>query len=478
MLSVIRDLSLYYPDGDDFYSPDEAFPEYRHGHLASRPNPVYRAVRQCFAQAGLDSAHCGTAAWNPLGDLVPPGSQVFVLCNFVLNRHPRENAEAFSAKCLNASILRAVVDYLLLAVGAAGIVRFGNSPMQHADWTALLRETGADKVIDFYRARSIPVEARDLRLFVVRRNRAGATVHFERRPDHGGVPVDLGCDSLLADLDSTSATKYRIMNYSSSRLHECHGPHRHVYLINREILDADVVFSLPKLKTHEKTGITCIMKNCVGTVGHKDSLPHYRFGCPEIGGDEYPKDGTGLLRLASAFHGRVQSTRHGTAIGNAARVADKALRIALGRFAPISEGGWWGNDTTWRMVVDLARAVSYTDKEGRLQPERTRKHLALVDGIVAGEGWGPLSPSPVRTGIVLLADNPLVGDYASALLMGFDPRCLPTVSRAAGMDSYPLFTGEIIRESAIYNGKPISLAQLASLNDYHFQPPPGWEGML
>lgn len=477
-LSLFQDPALSYPDGDFFFSPDEPFPEYRLGHISPAPNPVYSAIRRCFAQADLDAANFDTPDWNPLQSLVPRGSRVFVLCNFVLNRQRGETADGFAAKCLHGSVLRAVVDYLLLAIGEEGSLAFGNSPMQHADWGSVLSETGAARVLEFYRAASIPVEAKDLRLFVVRRNRAGALVNVERRADTGGVTVDLGRESRFADLDAESAQRYRIMNYGPSRLRKTHGTGRHVYVINREILDADVIFSLPKLKTHEKAGITCVMKNCVGAVGHKDSLPHHRFGTPGIGGDEYPEDRLGVLRLASAFHDSAQLTRPGSTLGNVARVADRAVRVATGLRAPVREGAWSGNETTWRMVVDLARIVSHADKAGRLQDEPIRRHLALVDGILGGEGQGPLAPTPVRSGLLLLADNPLLADYACALMMGFDPDRLPTVSRALEPMSYPLFKGKVAAERVVYNGRSLALPELAGLATHHFRPPVGWEGAI
>jgi Domain of unknown function (DUF362) len=477
-LSIVQDTSLSYPAGDAFFSPDQRFPEYRFEHLSSIPNPVYAAVRRAFAQAGLDAANLDTPEWNPLGSLVPPGSRVFVLCNFVLDRNRHETADAFAAKCLHGSVLRAVADYLLRAIGEDGTLAFGNSPMQHADWGSVLDQTGATRVLEFYRSASIPVEARDLRLFVVRRNRAGALVSVERRADSGGVTVDLGRDSCFAAADDGPGPRYRIMNYGPSRLRRNHGHGRHAYVINREILDADVIFSLPKLKTHEKAGITCVMKNCVGTVGHKDSLPHHRFGPPGVGGDEYPADRTGVLRLASTFHDSAHQARPGSTLGNVARVADRAVRVATGVGAPVREGAWSGNDTAWRMVVDLARIVSYADKAGTLRGEPVRRHLALVDGILGGEGQGPLTPTPVRSGLLLLADNPLLADYACALMMGYEPARLPTVSRALEPMAYPLFRGDPAAEQVVYNGRSLALPDLAGLATHHFLPPLGWEGVI
>ena len=51
---------------------------------------------------------------------------------------------------------------------------------------------------------------------------------------------------------------------------------------------ADVVISLPKMKTHKKTGVTLSIKNFVGITADKNYLPHHTWGSPKHGGDDYP----------------------------------------------------------------------------------------------------------------------------------------------------------------------------------------------
>ena len=478
MLSVIADPSLKYPERDEFFSPDEHFPEYRHAHVSTRENGIYRAVRACFAQAGLDREHLGTPSWNPLGAFIRPGSRVFVLCNFVLNRQAGETAQDFSAKCVHGSVLRALVDYALLAVGEAGTVAFGNAPMQHCDWEAVLEETGAKVALEFYRSIGVPVKARDLRLFVVRRSRIGKVTVLERRREWESVPVNLGADSLMVGLDRDPHTPYRVMNYSPARLEALHSEGNHTYAINHEILEADTVLSLSKLKTHEKTGITCALKSLVGTVGHKDSLPHYRFGAPELAGDEYPTDRAGLLRAVLGFHYQAQRVSPDAMWGTILRVMDRAIRYATRRWAPITEGGWWGNDTAWRMVLDLNRIITYATSTGELQLAPCRQHLAFIDGVIGGEGHGPLSPRAVQSGLLMFSHNPVMADFACASLMGYDPWQLRLLSEATRLSRYPLVSHGLNEEQALYNGRSYSLSELVRLAPHHYEPPPGWQGKL
>ena len=67
-----------------------------------------------------------------------------------------------------------------------------------------------------------------------------------------------------------------------------HAPGRHQYLVAREVIEADVIVNLPKLKTHKKAGVTCALKNLIGINGNKEYLPHHRVGGAERGGDCYP----------------------------------------------------------------------------------------------------------------------------------------------------------------------------------------------
>src|SRR5271166_4964371 len=181
MIAVVSEPNLAYPPGDEFFSPSESYPEYPHGNAATTPNAVYALVRRVLRDAGLDAANFGTPAWNPFHETLGVGTSVFVLCNFVYHRRPSETVEDFQAKCIHGSVLRALIDYILLAVGPTGRVRFGNSPLQSCEWDRVLADTGADRVVEFYRTRGLPVEAADLRLLVAHRDGLGRVVSVDQR---------------------------------------------------------------------------------------------------------------------------------------------------------------------------------------------------------------------------------------------------------------------------------------------------------
>ncbi|HEV7747320.1 MAG TPA: DUF362 domain-containing protein [Pyrinomonadaceae bacterium] len=477
MLSIILKPDLRYPTDSEGFSPSETFPEYKYPHLSSVRNNSYSAVRECFAQAGLDASRYGSPEWNPLGVFVKPGSKVFVLCNFVQHRRANESVQEFFAKCTHGSVLRAVVDYLLLATGDSGQITFGNAPLQSANWNSVLQETGAQAVLDFYRSVGAPVNQKDLRLLVSERSRSGNIRHHEERDAEDAITFDLGTQSLLAALTNGHKPNFRVSDYNPDRTENFHANGRHAYAIHKEIFAADVVFSLPKLKTHQKVGLTCGLKGFVGTVAHKDCLAHHRFGPPQAGGDEYPQDRTGILRQVSTFHDLVQRTSATTSRGNILRVIDRLTRGAANQVAPITAGSWHGNDTAWRMALDVARIVINGDANGVLHNEPQRLHLSLIDGIVGGEGEGPLKPMPVNVGALVFSDDVALGDWAAASMIGFDPQKLPII-REVFRQALLISRSHPEKEEAVLNGSQTTLSSFADDLDLSFAPPIGWRGFV
>lgn len=476
MLSLIFKTDLQYPPPDDAFSPDERFPEYRFDRVSGRPNPVYRAVREALQHAGLDRENFGKDCWNPLGAFAAPGQRVFVLCNFVYHRRSQESLADFFGKCTHGSLIRALVDYLLIAVGPTGRVRFGNAPLQGAIFDRVTRETHARDVADFYQSCGAPVELRDLRLHVAERNDLGWITSVQRRDESGAVAIDLDGKSLLAALDA-GRPRYRVLDYDPDRTQSCHAGGRHVYLVSREVIDADLIVSIPKLKTHEKVGITCALKGCVGAIGHKDCLAHHRLGSPERG-DEYPGDPLGVLTSMSFLHERIQKTMPETIAGRLLRLGDRVLRKSLSKVFVGMGGAWWGNDTCWRMTADIARIIAFADHSGTLGDRLVRRHLALIDGVMGGEGDGPLNPRAVQSGMLLFSDNPVEADYACALFMGYDPDRIPLIREALRLRELPLIDRTPEQFSLLVNGTRTSFAQLKTLAGRRYAPPRGWVGQL
>ena len=467
LVAIRSGLAPRYPEAGEFFSPDTVYPEYALGHLSSTPNPVYQAVRELFAQAGLDEARQGSEVWNPLGAWIKPGDRVFVLCNFVCHRRERESEEQFQSKCTHASVLRPVIDYALRACGAGGSLCFGNAPLQSSDWNAVLHETGAEVLAGFYHARGYRVEARDLRQVVRLYNRMGQCVRQQdRREANPGRDVDLRGRSRLDELPSGPG-RFRVTDYNPLETDVCHRGGLHRYRVSQAILDADVVISLPKLKTHEKVGITCGLKGFVGAIASKDCLAHHRYGSGVVGGDEYER-GTAAERLRSWLHERAQKARGGAGAG-LLQLLDIGWRRMLRRSGCLAPGAWHGNDTCWRMTLDIADILHHVDRGGVWHDQPVRRHLMVVDGIVGGQGEGPLNPQPARSGLLLFADDVAAGDRACCELMGFDPERVPLVRHAGTSWA---------KARVIANGADLAWENLREGRPLSFLPPPGWVGRI
>jgi hypothetical protein len=134
------------------YAPGIAGPEYPFGAetLAPGANPIYEGVRQALRLLGFDAACYGRREWNPLGEMVQPGNIVVLKPNFV--RDFRET-QAGDADCLitHGSIIRAVLDYVYIALQGEGRIIIADAPQNDADFYALRRMAGLDEIQEFYR---------------------------------------------------------------------------------------------------------------------------------------------------------------------------------------------------------------------------------------------------------------------------------------------------------------------------------------
>ena len=471
-VTAVRVPSSRYPRGDDGYSPSRSYPEIVFAHRSRQPNPIYDAVRTCLQDAGLDREHAGTPEWNPLREYVKPGARVFILCNFVQHRRPDESQEAFEAKCTHASVLRPVIDYVLKALGPEGTVGFGNSPIQSAEWPALMRDTGCTELLDFYsRHAAGRVVAHDLRGAVLERH----GLRWRRADDDDrdlGVHVDLGSDSLLEGAAGNS--EYRGLQYSAHEMAQFHRDGKHVYAVSSTIASSDILISIPKLKTHEKVGVTLALKGCVGATALKQCLAHHRKGSVRRGGDEYPAFSP-LQRLLSAVSDRAWNDS-GT-LSDSLRLTERVLSGVARRAGSTLWGGWHGNDTCWRMALDIARCAAYASPRG-LEPTVQRRHLVFMDGVMAGEGQGPLHPTPRPAGWLSFATDPFASDYVSTFAMGFDPAKIPVVREAARLTRYPVTSLRPADVRVRLHGTFVTPSSLGVEGNRHFATPRGWSGSL
>jgi len=453
--------------------------DYRHAERADLPelggeqnaSCALLTLRRLLIQAGLDAARVGTADWNPLGELIGSGRRVVVKPNWVLH----ENLSGATMDCLvtHTSVLEGILRYVGKADPASVVV--GDAPVQRCDFAALCadREIGALRRIVDRQGREPCLT--DFRRTILPDGKLGGRKREDQRPLLEFVLFDLGGDSALEPI-TTADTEFRVTRYDPDLLRQRHAPGRHQYLIAREVIAADVVINVPKLKTHQKAGITGALKNLVGINGNKEFLPHHRKGGSLRGGDCY----LGRSRMKECIEGLLDAANRtrrpvvGRAYAAGVRGACLLARLLGGD--PNYSGSWYGNDTVWRMCLDLQRILHYGRLDGTLADNVQRAVISITDAIMAGEGEGPLSATPVPLGMMTLGSNPATTEWVHALLMGLQPRVIPVIREAFAAHRYPLVQLAPADICVFVDGEAVAQDEVGARFGRAFRPPRGWVG--
>ncbi|MDR3610694.1 MAG: DUF362 domain-containing protein [Ignavibacteriaceae bacterium] len=342
-------------------------------------------------------------------------------------------------------------------------VIIGDAPIQGCLWDKMITPAFRDKINNLSAHYAIPVELKDFRRRIF--NPAKNNPVEERRPLDEYIIFDLGKRSFLEPISISGKNIFRVTNYNPDRLADVHTAGIHKYCITKELFEADVVISLPKIKTHQKAGITGALKNLVGVNGDKDFLPHHRLGGTGFGGDCYP--GKNYLRLWSELSLDVANRNQGKLVYWIwIKISSILWRMTKHTKVHHISAAWYGNDTTWRMVLDLNKIAVFGKADGTIAEEPQRMVFSLCDGIIGGQGNGPLKPEPLPLGVICFSNHSAITDISMAILMGFDFQKIPLLKEA-----YNLFDN--LKVNLKYNGKSISFAEL---HQYlmHVLPAPGW----
>lgn len=438
-IAVIEKDIYEYPTKEYIFSPSKMYPEYpfEESTIAQQDNMVYEMVRDGFIMLGLDKEKIGTCDWNPLGEFISPGDYVLLKPNMVLDENEiKENG----TDCLitNPAIIRAVLDFVVIALGNTGHIVLGDAPLQSCNFDKLVHEQGFDQLVDFYYKRGIHIELKDFRL-VKSCKKYGLVDIIEKKEARDCTIVDIGS---ISEQKNENYEKLRVTSYNSDEMKKHHNFKKHEYLIASPVLLADVIINLPKPKTHRKAGLTGALKNLIGINGNKDWLPHHRKGSVSEGGDEYLN--SNIFKKAEAdvqdlMNKRIQKKKK-FFFSQVLRVLRRGFSI-MSKFTETDsyrEGSWFGNDTIWRTITDLNRILLYCDKEGGLTKTKQRKIFIIGDMIVSGEGEGPLMPTPIKKGILIFGSNPVAFDTIVAELMGFDYLKIPSIFCNYANSTYPL----------------------------------------
>jgi uncharacterized protein (DUF362 family) len=413
-----------------------------------------------------------------------PSRLVVVKPNWIQESH-ETRPEVWEPVITHPDVLVAVIEALASRMGGQGTIAVCDAPHTYADFEAILRRGDLLAEIERVRLRwpQLAIEVLDLRREVwIRKEQVVVDRRPNREDPRGYVRLDLGEDSLFHG--HRGEGRYYGADYDARVVNEHHRGRVHEYLLAGTPMACDLFVNLPKLKTHKKTGITCCLKNLVGINGDKNWLPHHTESTPERGGDEFPN-----VTLAREAERALKKAGRKIALGVpgiGTWMYRKARNVGVAAFGDsdtvIRNGNWQGNDTCWRMALDLNRALLYGNRDAtwRRAGEKPRHYIALIDGIVGGQGNGPLCPEPAPSRVLLAGRNPAVLDAVAARLMGFDPADLPIVRGAFEPHRWSIADrqlDEILVHDERRSGAEMSLDRVAPALPGGFQPHFGWTSL-
>lgn len=436
------------------------------GYLA--PGDVEQAVRSAIDALAL-----------PAG-FVRPGDRVVLKPNWIKEhdeRHPGPGA--WEHIITHPTVIEAVTKWAAAQLAGTGSITICDAPQTDSSFTKIREYCQLDQVLDRCRREfpGVGIQLLDLRpeewhavdgVTVSKRSLSGDPL--------GATQVNLGAESEFATY--TGCGRLYGASYDMEETNAHHRDSVQEYLLCRTPMEADVFINLPKLKTHKKVGLTCSLKNLVGINANKNWLPHHTEGTPDQGGDQFPSARL-KARLEHRWMGAIKAQlRHRPGLSRFFVPVKKVGRLAFGDTqSVVRSGNWHGNDTCWRMVLDLNKCLWHFDGTGARRQAPLR-YLSVVDGIVGGEGNGPHAADPKPCGVVIAGTHPVAVDCVAATLMGFDWKKLPVLRNAFSMQSlrFVPFSPEQVHVASYNADWSGGLDEMT--HTFAFRPHFGWAGAI
>jgi len=413
-------------------------------------------------------------------DFIRPGDCVVLKPNWVKEhdeRHPGPGQ--WEHVVTHPAVIEAAAEWAAEQLGAAGRIVICDAPQTDSSFAKLSEYCGFGPMLERLRGRfpKLAIEVLDLRpeeWHAV----DGVVVSKTLQPGDplGSTQVALNEASEFVDFHGQG--RLYGASYDMAETNARHSGLKHDYLLCRTPMDADVLINLPKLKTHKKVGLTCALKNLVGINANKNWLPHHTEGTPEDGGDQFPR-ATAKARLEHSWMGAAKRwLKDRPGLSRLFVPLKKAGRLYFGDTQKVvRSGNWHGNDTCWRMVLDLNKCLFFFGGDGQRRRQPLR-YLAIVDGLIGGEGNGPMAPDAVRSGVVLAGTHPAAVDAAAATLMGFDCQKIRLLRNCFAMRQLN-FADFQPGEIEVVSNRPAWRGKLDHLDElFSFRPHFGWVGAI
>lgn len=249
--------------------------------------------------------------------------------------------------------------------------------------------------------------------------------------------------------------RYFGTTFDTAETNRHHSDGRHQYLFDHNVLESDVLISVASAHCESKAGLAAGMWSLLRLTANSNWLPHQTLGTPKTGGDSCP-DNSVRSRLKCA----VLSARTPPFL--------RSVRPPS-RFP---SGDWWGNDTVWRTILDLNRALLFSRADGTLAEDRQRATFSVVEVPAVGNNEG--------TDLVVAGWSLWAVDLVCAKLMGLNWQRIPHLSHVFDDHDRPLadfgYDSITVRSDIAAFNRP--LVDIDDCDCFQFPPPPGWAELL
>lgn len=415
-------------------------------------------------------------------NVIKPSDKVVLKPNWVRHSHLGKNGE-WDYVITHPAILTAVFLKVLEYLSTEGEIIICDAPETDTDFKKLLSYYPVELWTSKAKAKNIPLKIIDLRDDEWKK-KDGIIIERKKLPGDPKGSVEANLQSKNSEFFNHHKSKrgYYGADFNITETNIAHDGTNNIYRVSRTVIDADVFINIPKLKTHKKGGITCCLKNLVGINTYKNFLPHHSEGGPESKGDQFPNE-----NINSKIEGPLLAFLKQNVLGNTAlaKVFTPIKKLGRSIFGDtekvVRSGNWFGNDTLWRMVLDLNKVMFYANTDGSLKENdfiHAKRFIGVVDGITGGEGNGPLYPDPINSCFLIVGTNPVAIDSACATIMGFSPDKIPAIKNAFCIKNYKICDFNLENIKILYKNNTYPLLNFPKEEMVRFKPHFGWIGHI
>ena len=381
------------------------------------------------------------------------------------------------------AVITAVLRKVLMLMPEGGRVSIIDGPEFSSSFEKILSYYPVSRWKELAHEKNIEIELIDLRDEIWEDDGNVVTRRSKNAGDpRGSTQVDLSGISSEFQGHVKSKNGYYGADSDISETNLAHNGKNNLYRVSRTVMECDVFINLPKLKTHKKSGITCCLKNLVGINTYRNYLPHCSLGIKSEGGDQFYLSGAKQKiegKLMPLVHQYIRtSPLLSKGFSPLMRLGKKVFGNNI---ETIRGGAWFGNDTIWRMILDINKVLFYANPDGTLRSGNTankKKYIAIVDAILCGEGNGPKIPDPKKMNYLIQGSNPAVTDAVCAELMGFDYRKIPVIKNAFKISKFPVVSSSEDDITVIFSDREFPLQAIPEGKKSLFIASNGWRGHI